>query len=99
VPPAFLIDKALAQLRPVGDRHARGRHARRVPRAAHEGHPRQLGRPRTHHRAQEIAPALERQIAELQAQRAVATGDAGMWARPGGEDYYRWALKASTTTR
>ena len=27
-----------------------------------------------------------------------ATNDAGMWARPRGEEYYRWALKASTTT-
>src|SRR4029453_3600601 len=43
------------------------------------------------------APALERQIAELQAQRAMASNDAGMWARPGGDEYYRWALKASTT--
>ncbi len=48
--------------------------------------------------AKEIAPALERQLAELQAQRASATGDAGMWARPQGDGYYRWALKASTTT-
>ena len=32
--------------------------------------------------AQEVAPALERQLGELQAQRAVATNDAGMWARP-----------------
>jgi uncharacterized protein (DUF885 family) len=48
--------------------------------------------------AQKIAPALERQLAELQAQRPRATADAGMWARPGGEEYYRWALRASTTT-
>jgi uncharacterized protein (DUF885 family) len=48
--------------------------------------------------AQEIAPALDRQLAELQAQRALATQDAGMWARPRGDEYYRWALKASTTT-
>src|SRR5690606_27877694 len=41
---------------------------------------------------------LERQIAELQTQRAAATDDAGMGARPNGEAYYRWALKASTTT-
>ena len=48
--------------------------------------------------AKDIAPALERQLAELQVQRGVATNEAGMWARPGGEEYYRWALKASTTT-
>ena len=35
---------------------------------------------------------------ELQAQRAVATNDAGISARPHGEEFYRWALKASTTT-
>jgi uncharacterized protein (DUF885 family) len=34
----------------------------------------------------------------LKAQREVATSEAGMWARPHGEDYYRWALNASTTT-
>ncbi len=48
--------------------------------------------------AKEIAPALERQLAELREQRAIATGDPGMWARPQGEAYYRWALQASTTT-
>jgi uncharacterized protein (DUF885 family) len=46
----------------------------------------------------EVAPALQRQIAELQAERAVATDIAGMWSRPHGDEYYRWALKASTTT-
>ena len=45
-----------------------------------------------------VAPALERQIDELRLERADATGDAGMWARPHGDEYYRWALKASTTT-
>src|SRR4030095_24430 len=48
---------------------------------------------------QKIAPALERQLAELTAQRAKATMDAGMWARPHGEEFYRWALRASTTTK
>ncbi len=28
----------------------------------------------------------------------MATDDPGMWARPRGDDYYRWALRASTTT-
>jgi uncharacterized protein (DUF885 family) len=49
--------------------------------------------------AQEIAPALERQLAELRAQRALASADAGMWARPQGEDWYAWGLRAATTTR
>ena len=47
---------------------------------------------------QKVTPALERQLAELTAQRGKATMDPGMWARPNGDEYYRWALKASTTT-
>lgn len=46
-----------------------------------------------------VVPALERQLAELQAQRPRATMDAGMWARPHGDEFYAWALRASTTTR
>jgi uncharacterized protein (DUF885 family) len=47
---------------------------------------------------QQVLPALQRQADELKAQRAVAKSEPGMWARPHGDDYYRWALKASTTT-
>jgi uncharacterized protein (DUF885 family) len=98
VPPAFLIDKALGQMS-LSIKSARaggmlvesiGRRTKDIPGAWTE-------RARTI-AVQEIAPALERQLGELQAQRAVATSDAGMWARPHGEEYYRWALKASTTT-
>jgi uncharacterized protein (DUF885 family) len=46
-----------------------------------------------------IAPALERQLVELHAQRPVATSDAGLLHRPDGEQWYRWGLRASTTTR
>src|SRR3546814_536150 len=46
-----------------------------------------------------VAAALERQLAELKAQRPKATMDAGMWARPGGDEWYAWGLRASTTTR
>ncbi|OHD09544.1 DUF885 domain-containing protein [Sphingopyxis sp. RIFCSPHIGHO2_12_FULL_65_19] len=46
-----------------------------------------------------VAAALERQIAELKAQRPKATMDPGMWARPGGDEWYAWGLRASTTTR
>lgn len=45
-----------------------------------------------------IAPALARQVAELQRQRKGATMDAGVWKLPQGEAYYRWALAAGTTT-
>lgn len=45
-----------------------------------------------------IAPALERQIAELEAHRRRATNDAGVWKLPQGEAYYAWTLKAATTT-
>jgi uncharacterized protein (DUF885 family) len=98
VPPAFLLDKALGQLN-LSAKSARGggslvesieRRTTSIPGTWAE-------RARTI-AVNEIAPALERQIAELRAERAVATNEAGMWARPRGEDYYRWALKAATTT-
>jgi len=47
----------------------------------------------------QIAPMQERQLAELIAQRAKATNAAGMHQRPGGDAFYAWALRASTTTR
>lgn len=98
VPPAFLIDKALGQLS-LSAKNARegGTLVESLERRTKDIRGDWAGRARTI-AVQEVAPALERQIAELQAQRAVATNDAGMWARPHGEDYYRWALKASTTT-
>lgn len=46
-----------------------------------------------------IVPALQRQLAEIQRQRARATPDPGMVSRPRGDEYYSWALRASTTTR
>jgi uncharacterized protein (DUF885 family) len=46
-----------------------------------------------------VAPALDRQIAELETHRKRATSDAGVWKLPQGDSYYAWALAASTTTR
>ena len=48
--------------------------------------------------AGEVAPALERQLAELRRQRALATSAPGIGARPDGATFYAWALRASTTT-
>jgi uncharacterized protein (DUF885 family) len=45
-----------------------------------------------------IFPALDRQIAAVQALQAKATHDAGVWKFPDGADYYRWALKCGTST-
>jgi uncharacterized protein (DUF885 family) len=98
VPPAFLVDKALTQIQMSAKGAREGgslvdsiaRRTASIPGAWGD-------RARTI-AAQEVAPALDRQIVELRAQREKATGDAGMWARPRGEEFYRWALKAATTT-
>jgi uncharacterized protein (DUF885 family) len=98
VPPAFLIDKALAQMRLSAKSTREGgsvvesiaRRTKAIPGTWAE-RARLIA-------AQEIAPALDRQIAELETQRSAARDEAGMWARPNGEEFYRWALKASTTT-
>ena len=98
VPPAFLLDKALGQMRASAKAAREGgglvdsieRRTKNIP-GDWAARARAIA-------AGEIAPALDRQIAELQAQRAVATNRPGMWARPVGDQYYRWAAKASTTT-
>jgi uncharacterized protein (DUF885 family) len=98
VPPAFLIDKALGQMSLSAKNAREGgtivgsieRRSKHIPGDWGE-------RARTI-AVQDIVPALERQLRELQAQRAIATNDPGISARPHGEEFYRWALKASTTT-
>jgi uncharacterized protein (DUF885 family) len=98
VPPAFLIDKALGQMSlSVKSAREGGTLVESIERRTKNVPGDWAGGARTI-AAQEIAPALERQLRELQAQRAVATGEAGIWSRPRGDEYYQWALKASTTT-
>ncbi|SOB87532.1 Uncharacterized conserved protein, DUF885 familyt [Sphingomonas guangdongensis] len=46
----------------------------------------------------QVGPALDRQIAELEAHRRLARSDAGVWKLPDGARYYAWALRAATTT-
>jgi uncharacterized protein (DUF885 family) len=98
VPPGFLIDKALAQMT-LSAKSARegGVLVESLERRVKNIPGNWLDRARMV-AAQEVAPALDRQLAELKTQRAVATNDAGIWARPRGDEYYKWALKASTTT-
>lgn len=47
----------------------------------------------------DVAPALGRQIEEIEQHRRAATADFGVWKLPRGGDYYAWALAAATTTR
>jgi uncharacterized protein (DUF885 family) len=98
VPPVFLIDKALEQMR-LSAKSARegGTLVESIERRTKSIPGDWAGRARAI-AAKEIAPALDRQLRELEAQRAVAKSEAGMWAQPRGDEYYRWALKASTTT-
>jgi len=100
VPPAFLLDKSTAQLTlslknareggSVVESIERRTKAKNIP-GDWVARARSIA-------TTEIAPALERQLKELQAQRRVATDDPGISERPNGADFYKWALKASTTT-
>lgn len=47
----------------------------------------------------EVVSALARQLAELRAERAVATAAPGLATRPHGAEWYAWGLRAGTTTR
>src|SRR5688572_18719140 len=98
VPPAFLIDKALPQMGLSAKAARQGGSLVESIERRTKNIPGNWGERARSIAAQEVAPALDRQLQELQAQRAIATNDAGMWARPHGDEYYRWALKASTTT-
>lgn len=48
--------------------------------------------------AKKIGPAIDRQIAAHEAFAPNATSDAGIWAKPNGDAYYDWTLRAGTTT-
>ena len=100
VPPSFLLDKAINQLGiALKNTQAGGTIVDSLVRRTKEkgiagdwdARARKIA-------TSEVVPALQRQLDELKAERAVATDIAGMWSRPHGEEYYRWALKASTTT-
>jgi uncharacterized protein (DUF885 family) len=99
IAPDFLLDKTLAQIKiarggKIADwslvqslarrtKSMSGDHAAKATKIATD----------------KIAPALDRQIAELESQRKRATSDAGVWKLPRGDEYYAWALRAGTTTQ
>ncbi len=99
IAPDFLLDKTLAQLKIARSgspsqwplvtsiekrtKGMRGNHAAQAAKIA----------------AGKVGPALDRQLAELEAHRRRATSDAGVWKLPQGDAYYAWTLRAATTTR
>jgi uncharacterized protein (DUF885 family) len=99
VPPAFLLDKTLTQLdRTIADaQNGGGLVTSLTTRAA--AFPGEWERRASAIVTAQVLPALERQHAEIAAQRALATSDAGLWARPHGDEFYAWSLRAATTTR
>jgi uncharacterized protein (DUF885 family) len=100
VPPGFLIDATITQLGiALKDAQSGGGLVDSlVKRAKAKGIAGDWGGRARRIVTSAVVPALQRQIDEMKAERAVATDVAGMWSRPHGEEYYDWALKASTTT-
>ena len=99
IPPSFLLDKALGQIdRTLAEARGGGGLVDSLTKRA-AAFPGEWDKRTRAIVAAEVVPALERQRAELAAQRAVATADPGLWARPRGDEFYAWALRASTTTR
>jgi len=99
VPPAILLDRTIDQL---GKAHADARFGGRLVSGLTSRTANIAGDWAQRATAQvtgPVASALARQLEEIKAQRAVARDEPGMWARPRGDQYYAWALRASTTTR
>lgn len=99
IAPDFLLDKTLAQLAiarggKIEDWSLVESLARRA-----KNFPGDYAAKAAQIAAGKIAPALDRQIAELQAHRKRATSDAGVWKLPRGDEYYAWTLRAATTTQ
>ncbi|NMW30867.1 DUF885 domain-containing protein [Altererythrobacter sp. RZ02] len=98
VPPDFLLVKAVAQMqRTITDAMKGGSLVAPLENSTLGAANEAAGEAKAIVQNQ-IAPALEAQLAELYRQQKSATGDPGMAARPKGDEWYAWALRASTTT-
>ncbi|NEX92669.1 DUF885 family protein [Caulobacter sp. 17J65-9] len=100
-PPDFIIDKTLLQLRgmratPAADTTMVKSVARRAKEAGVAG---DYGADAQKIVETQVYPALDRQIAAMEAMRPTATHDAGVWRLPDGDAYYDWGLESYTTTK
>ena len=99
VPPDFLLDKTIAQMETNIADAANGGGAYVSPLMAVDVEAAKAAAGKAEAIVNDsLLPALQRQLEELTIQRGHANSDAGMWAQPGGEEWYRWATSASTTT-
>jgi uncharacterized protein (DUF885 family) len=99
VPPGFLLDKAItAMTAQIADARGGGAYVEGLTDRT-ETIPGNWGERATAIVTGPVVAALERQLAELKTERALADEDPGMWSQPRGDEYYAWALRASTTTR
>ena len=99
IAPSFLLDKAIAQMeRTLADARGKGDLVQSLVRRTRDI-PGNWQQRATVLASGPVASALTRQLAELKRHRARATSDAGLWARPHGDEWYAWGLRASTTTR
>ncbi len=95
VPPDFVLDKAIAQMRStIADAGDEGG-LLVAPLRAYDA---TYGARATPIVTGKVRMALEAQLVELEAQRAIATSDPGLSTRPRGDEWYAWGLRASTTT-
>jgi len=98
IAPDFILDKTIHQLRLArGGNVAEWSLVRSLAKKT-QGIPGDYAARAERIATQKIAPALERQLAELEAHRRRATSDAGVWKLPRGDEYYAWTLRAATTT-
>ncbi len=100
VPPDFLLDKTIRQMEQTIESAGKGELFAADLRAklAEAGLPATRAVQAMALESGPIAEALSRQLAELKAERAVATSAPGISARPQGDEFYAWALRSSTTT-
>ena len=99
IPPDFIIDRMLPQIRTLRDTSAAdmamikslARKTGALNLSGYEARGVALV-------DQKVKPALERQVAAIEALRPQAVHDAGVWRLPDGEAFYAAGLKANTTT-
>ncbi len=98
IAPDFLLDKCLAQIRQARGGNSAGWGVVTSVANRTVGMGGDFGQRAFLLANDKLAPALDRQIAELERHRARATSDAGVWKFKDGDAYYAWALSAATTT-